>query len=148
MNNTLTYIADTGFLVAIFHPHDTYHAWAVKELENIAQPLFTCEAVLTETTHLLRRYTKQGYDGFRASLAHTNWLQTPFSMANNTSAVLNLLTQYDDTPMDFADACLVRMVEEYSPAQSRVLTIDSDFWVYRANQTQVIPLIIPPDRHS
>lgn len=144
--NHKVWIADTGFLVAIFHPQDTYHAWAVRELGKISIPLITCEAVLTEVLYLLRRYSVQSYDRFLASIAQKNWLQTPFRLTDSMPEVLNLLSRYNDTPMDFADACLVRMVEQYTAAQSVILTIDKDFWVYRVNQTQSIQLIIPPDR--
>jgi predicted nucleic acid-binding protein len=44
--------------------------------------------------------------------------------------------------MSLADACLVRMSELDNA--SRVLTLDSDFKVYRKNRRQVIPTIMPP----
>jgi hypothetical protein len=43
--------------------------------------------------------------------------------------------------MSFADACLVRMSELI--AESSVLTLDSDFYVYRKNRKEMIDLIIP-----
>ena len=46
-----------------------------------------------------------------------------------------------DRPMSLADACLVRMAELYDEAA--VLTLDSDFTIYRKNGGQVIPLIAP-----
>ena len=44
-------------------------------------------------------------------------------------------------PMSFADACLVRMSELWPEAP--VLTLDSDFRVYRRNKRQSLPLICP-----
>jgi len=41
--------------------------------------------------------------------------------------------------MSLADASLVRMAEIYS--NSQVLTLDSDFQIYRMNRDQVIPTI-------
>jgi hypothetical protein len=38
--------------------------------------------------------------------------------------------------MSFADACLVRMAEQYP--NSAVLTLDSDFRIYRKNINQII----------
>ena len=52
--------------------------------------------------------------------------------------------KYANVPMSFADACLVRMTELYP--NSAVLTLDSDFRIYRKNKNQVIPVIIP-DSH-
>ena len=46
-----------------------------------------------------------------------------------------------DVPMSLADACLVRMTEFQS--EGVVLTLDSDFTVYRRHGRQSIPLVIP-----
>ena len=43
--------------------------------------------------------------------------------------------------MDLADACLVRMSELFEDC--RVLTVDTDFKVYRRHGRQVIPLLAP-----
>ena len=45
--------------------------------------------------------------------------------------------------MSFADACLVRM-NELIPGSS-LLTLDSDFRIYRKNKTQIIDVIIPDE---
>lgn len=44
-------------------------------------------------------------------------------------------------PMSLADGCLVRMAEAESKAV--VLTLDEDFKIYRKNNRQVIPTIMP-----
>jgi predicted nucleic acid-binding protein len=56
-------------------------------------------------------------------------------------AVWKLLDKYADTPMDFADACLVRM-SEILP-QPRVWTADQDFRVYRRHGRSSIRLLAP-----
>ena len=43
--------------------------------------------------------------------------------------------------MSFADACLVRMTELIE--SSSVLTLDSDFYIYRKNRRKMIDAIIP-----
>jgi hypothetical protein len=43
--------------------------------------------------------------------------------------------------MSLADACLVRLAELYP--QSAVLTLGSDFSVYRKNGRQVIEVLVP-----
>ena len=52
-------IIDTGPLVAFLSQRDSYHQWAVRELDDIAYPLLTCEAVITEACFLLHRATGQ-----------------------------------------------------------------------------------------
>ncbi len=43
--------------------------------------------------------------------------------------------------MSLADACLVRMAEQHT--QSKVLTLDQDFRIYRKNTRHVIPVLMP-----
>jgi len=46
-------IVDAGFLIALLSRRDTHHAWAVAESPNCPLPWLTCDAVLSETFHLL-----------------------------------------------------------------------------------------------
>lgn len=48
-------IVDTGPLVALLNARESYHAWARATLDEIEPPLWTCEAVMTETCFLLRQ---------------------------------------------------------------------------------------------
>lgn len=49
--------------------------------------------------------------------------------------------KYRDKAMSLADACVVRMAELHE--KHRVLTLDSDFAVYRRHGRQALELIIP-----
>lgn len=53
------------------------------------------------------------------------------------------MNRYASVPMSLADACLVRMSEIYGG--SKILTLDSDFQIYRKHRNQMIPVIIPYD---
>jgi predicted nucleic acid-binding protein len=66
-----------------------------------------------------------------------------FDLQAEHLAVGALMDKYSQLPMDLADACLVRMAETHSRAT--VMTIDSDFMIYRQNTRQVIPTIMPPE---
>jgi predicted nucleic acid-binding protein len=57
--------------------------------------------------------------------------------------VRGLRTRFRDVPMSLADACVVRM-SELLP-RSVVLTLDSDFHIYRRNTNEPIPLVRPED---
>jgi hypothetical protein len=48
---------------------------------------------------------------------------------------------HENVPMSLADACLVRMAELHE--HSEVMTLDSDFTVYRKFRRKVIPLLRP-----
>jgi predicted nucleic acid-binding protein len=52
------------------------------------------------------------------------------------------MQRYANVPILLADACLVRMAEQHQ--NSRVLTIDRHFTIYRKNGREVIPTIMPP----
>ena len=62
-----------------------------------------------------------------------------FAFVAHREETLRLLRRYVDTPMSFADACLVRMTELHDDPV--VFTTDSDFQIYRRNGRQAIPLI-------
>jgi predicted nucleic acid-binding protein len=132
-------IVDTGPLVAVFNRRDQHHAWAVEQSRTLAAPLVTCEAVLTEAYHLLGRVQ-------RARMAFARWLQLgrvvlPLRFDEEAVAIGSLLEQYADLPMDFADACLVRLAESEGLP---VFTTDvRDFSVYRIGDGDAIPLIAP-----
>jgi predicted nucleic acid-binding protein len=68
-------------------------------------------------------------------------VSVPFRFAEEGDAVARLLIRYENLPMSFADACPVRMAEQYR--RSTVLTLDKDFRVYRKHGRQVIPTIMP-----
>jgi hypothetical protein len=61
-----------------------------------------------------------------------------FSFTDQLTETLCFVRRYHDTPMSFADACLVRMTEQIHDAV--IFTTDSDFRTYRKNGRQVIPL--------
>ena len=44
---------DTGPLVAVLDDTDQWHAWAAPRLRELNEPLWTCGAVLSETSFLL-----------------------------------------------------------------------------------------------
>jgi uncharacterized protein len=53
------------------------------------------------------------------------------------------MTRYQSVPISLGDACLVRMTE-LSP-EIGLLTLDSDFLIYRKNRNETISLIIPEE---
>jgi predicted nucleic acid-binding protein len=68
-------------------------------------------------------------------------LRSAFAFESHRSHVLAILRKYRDLPTSFADACLVAMAE--TDSQPRILTVDSDFKIYRKRNRRVLPLIFP-----
>jgi len=97
----------------------------------------TCEAVLSETYHLLGR---RGAPGLSA-LLRRRAVVSSFHMDQHVTEVLALLEKYSDIAMSLADACLVRMTEAL--ADPVVLTTDADFRIYRRHSRKTVPCVMP-----
>jgi predicted nucleic acid-binding protein len=132
-------LIDTSALVATLRRRDQHHLWARSHFEASTEPFVTCEAVISEAFFLLER-APNGKEAL-CGLLERGVVILRFSLVDELAETLRLLRRYSDTPMSFADACLVRMSEKSDGAA--VFTADSDFQTYRRNGRQVIPLIMP-----
>jgi uncharacterized protein len=123
-------LIDTGVLIALLDRRDPNHLRCVqvaKELPNT--PLITTWCCLTEAMYFMGKI-----GGFKAQqglwtllLSQRILLQNP-----NETRMAELMTTYQDTPMDLADASLVALAEELGEVQ--IFTLDSDFYVYRTSR--------------
>jgi predicted nucleic acid-binding protein len=68
-------------------------------------------------------------------------LELPFRVDTELLALRTLVARYASVPMSLADACLVRMAE--TRPRATVLTLDTDFRVYRRSGRLAIPLLTP-----
>ena len=132
-------LADTGPLVAFLDRSDRDHIWAKRMFSEITRPLLTCEAVIAESLFLLRRGGLEP-DGL-LNLISRGLLIPQFDLNKEISAIQQMMKSYRNVPMSLADACLVRMAEVFP--ESKVMTLDSDFLVYRKSRRKVISLICP-----
>ena len=136
---TSTVILDTGPWVALHCRDERHHGWALEQFAQHAGPFVTCEAVVTETCFLLAR---AGFDPAKAlALVERGVVRIGMLLGDEASAVRKLFERYDNVPASLADACLIRLSELYD--DSRVLTLDSDFHVYRRHGRKVIALSRP-----
>jgi predicted nucleic acid-binding protein len=132
-------ILDMGPWVALHCRDDAHHAWAKAQFAGQAGPLLTCEAVVAETCFLLAR---SGFDPSRAlTLIERGVVRIALSLTEQVATVRALFERYDKVPASLADACLVRMSELHDPC--RILTLDSDFLLYRRHGRSAIPLLMP-----
>ena len=136
-----TVVVDTGPIVALLDTDEAHHDWARSQFAALGPPLLTCEAVLSEASFLLQR---AGADpSLPVTLVERGALRVerPITSEADALAVGRLIRRYRSVPMSFADACLVRIVECTDNAS--IMTLDSDFRVYRQAGRRVIPLLIP-----
>ena len=135
-------IVDTGPLVALFDRAERHHRWVAERLRELDAPLLVCEPVLAEALYLLARYPKA--PDAVLELLENGALSIAFRIDEHVGTLRRLLQKYRDTPMSLADACIVRMSEIHD--RHSVLTLDSDFLVYRKYGRTSLPLIHPAAR--
>jgi uncharacterized protein len=132
-------IVDTGPLVAFLDRAERHHRWVVERIESLDAPLLGCEPVLAEAMHLLARFSTAQDALF--GLLEGDALIIAFRMDEHVSALRKLHRKYRDRPMSLADACIVRMAEIFD--RHAVLTLDSDFLIYRKHGQVPLALIHP-----
>jgi uncharacterized protein len=132
-------LLDTGPWVALLCKNDRHHTWAKQQFAAHTHVFLTCESVVAETCFLLAR---AGVDAGRAlMLIERGIVQIGLSLNEQSASVRHLYERYGNVPSSLADACLIRMSELHEPC--RVLTIDSDFHIYRRHGRKAIPVISP-----
>lgn len=132
-------IADTGPLVAFLDRAERHHPWVVARIDELDAPLLVCEPVLAEAMHLLARLPV-AQDALLA-LIENGALRIALNVEDHVPELRRLLRKYRDQPMSLADACIVRIAELHD--HHAVLTLDSDFLVYRKHTRTPLALIHP-----
>lgn len=66
--------------------------------------------------------------------------QVPFRTETAAPAIRELLAEYRNVPMDFADACHVYLATELDTG--RVLTLDDDFDTYRFKRNRAFERLV------
>lgn len=132
-------IVDTGPIVAFLNKNDHFHEWAKNQFAVLNPPLITCESVISEACYLLKNFSHGASNVLE--LIERQLLILPFDLQSEIVIIKKLMEKYKNVPMSLADACLVRLSEQIS--NSVILTLDTDFRIYRKNKRNIIPLIIP-----
>ncbi len=134
-------LTDAGALVALLDTDDPYHVACVAAARRLPTgPLLTTWVCFTEAMYLLGTVGGYRYQAALWNLRTTGRLVLHDLTAAEADRMAVLMAQYQDTPMDLADASLVVVAE--SRALRRVFTTDSDFYVYRlvdGSALEVVP---------
>jgi predicted nucleic acid-binding protein len=101
--------------------------------------MYTCEPVLAEACYLLG--TLPGGSQSVLRMVETGAVRITLHVEDELMPIKTLMARYQNVPMSLADACLVRMSE--LSAAGVVLTLDSDFVIYRKHGRHVLPVIAP-----
>ena len=136
-------LIDTGPLVALLDKgQGEVHQKCVAAQKNLVGPLLTTWPCFTEAMYFLQQL--RGWEGQAALWDFVGrgalFLHAPSD--EETARMRALMEKYQDTPMDLADASLVALAESHG--LKRILTLDSDFYVYRINDSEPFEVLPSP----
>jgi uncharacterized protein len=131
-------LLDASCIVACLDLAEPRHKQCLALATSLPGPLITCEAVVAEACHLLRKL--EGAHQAILEDVRTGVYQVPHMLSARAGEVAHLLRKHADVPMDLADACLVDLANQ--TGTGRILTLDSDFRVYRWARNRTFELLI------
>lgn len=117
-------LTDAGALVALLDADDPYHTACVAAAQRLpADPLLTTWVCFTEAMYLLGTAGGYRYQAALWNLRATGRLVLHDLTPVEADRMVALMAQYQDTPMDLADASLVVVAE--SRTLRRVFTTET-----------------------
>jgi uncharacterized protein len=126
-------LCDTGVLLCLIDRSQPQHSAYINAVAQLEKPLITTWACLAEVMYLA--YQQGGWQMQRqiSKFLLGNLLAIYDIQSSDYDRLFELMEQYQDRPMDLADATLVLTAEK--TGENQILTLDSDFLFYRiANQ--------------
>jgi predicted nucleic acid-binding protein len=130
-------LLDTGVIVALLDRSERFHEACAKAIRELGSPLITCEAVIAESCYLLRNLAGAA-EAVTENVA-AGIFQIPFQLSAEASVIKQILRKYRDRKIDLADACLIRLADEFETAD--ILTLDQDFAVYRRSRNKTFRIL-------
>jgi len=133
-------IVDAGPLIALFDKDDKYHNSVIKFLKTFDGQLITSWPAITEVTHLLSFNVNVQID-------FLEWLKreavTIVNLENiHLERIIQLSKKYSDVPMDLADSSLIVIAELTNITE--IITIDSDYYIYKTKNKKSLNNILLP----
>jgi predicted nucleic acid-binding protein len=132
-------IMDIGPWVALIDRSEERHEECVEWLKDFRGNIFSSEAVLTEVLYLLN-FSQRAQSAAIDFVLSGAIISVPSSL-ESLKRTKRLMEKYKDFPMDYADATLVSIAEDFSI--THVVTFDAkDFGIYRMSSKQ--PFVVLP----
>ena len=133
-------IVDAGPLIALFDKDDKYHNSVIKFLKTFDGQLITSWPAITEVTHLLSFNVNVQID-------FLEWLKREavaiINLENiHLERIIQLSKKYSDVPMDLADSSLIVIAELTNITD--IITIDSDYYIYKTKNKKSLNNILLP----
>ena len=131
MKNTLI---DAGPLIALFNRNDKYHQKIKDFIKTYDGVLTTSWPVVTEVCHMLDFHINAQIDFLK--WVKLGGIRIEDIKSTEIERIIQLSEKYSDIPMDLADASLVIISERLKIKE--IITIDSDYCIYRTTQKEMI----------
>ena len=127
-------LIDAGPLISLFNKNDKYHSKIKDFLKTYKGQFITTWPVITEVSHMLDF-------NIQTQIDFLSWVQVggvKIEEIDNLDIIriITLSKKYSDVPMDLADASLVVLSEKLNIKE--IVTIDSDYYVYRTINKEMI----------
>lgn len=133
-------LCDTGALICLLDPNEPKHLAYKKVLLSLPKPFTTTWGCLSEAMYLAGRRGGWQMQKQLGKLLTEEGLLIVYEIAPDDYALLlALMEKYCDRPMDLGDASLVLAAER--TGCRRILTIDSDFFIYRLENGETLKVI-------
>jgi predicted nucleic acid-binding protein len=132
-------LVDAGPLIALFDRSDTYHEKIKSFIRDFPYRLVSTLAVLTEVSHMLNFSVDAQIDFLEWVMRGGLYLET--IEQDDMAKLIGLIRKYRDLPCDLADATLVLTAEK--TGIHSIISVDSDFYVYRLPGKMLIQNLFP-----
>lgn len=134
-------LIDAGPLIALFDKNDDYHKPMLKFLQKYEGRLLTSWAIITEALHMLDFNVHVQIDFLK--WIERDAIEIPVLSKQHVLKIIELSEKYSDISMDFAAATLI-VISEIEKIKE-IITIDSDFEVYRKMRKEMLNNIFTGD---
>lgn len=127
-------LIDAGPIIALFNKNDKYHEKIKNFMKNYDGKLISTWPVVTEVSHMLDF-------NIQTQIDFLTWIKLGGVVVEDLekedlNRIIELSKKYSDIPMDLADASLIVLSEKMKIKQ--IITIDSDYYVYRTINKQML----------
>lgn len=131
MINTLI---DAGPIIALFNKNDKYHQKIKEFIKTYKGKLTTTWPVITEVSHMLDFNIQTQIDFL--TWIKLGAIEVEDIDIQDLNRIIELSKKYSNVPMDLADASLVVLSEKLNI--KKIITIDSDYYIYRTIHKEMI----------
>ena len=132
-------LCDAGVLLRLVDRTQPQHQAYRSTVMQLATPLLTTWSCLTEAMYLALHRGGWKMQKQLGQLLLDKLLMVYEIQERDYSRLLELMEQYQDRPMDLADATLVLVAER--TGDRKILTVDSDFLFYRIGNQKTFDVI-------